>query len=257
MKAFDPNPALRWLFCFIHPDDELAICGWMRYLVRQGAEVHVAWTHHTPVREQEARAAAHRMGIPNNHLTFLDGDDGNLVDQLDHLLPGVVSVVERTKPDRVVTAAFEQGHLDHDATNLLVNMAWQGPILEVPLYYAYHHWYQRFNRFSNPQGQELWPLDEETVAFKKRLARTGYPSQSIWRILLWYEFGRVLRGDEPLVDNERMRWQTAIDFLTPNHADPLRGRIMECETWRRWVRAAEPFVKANLALLREADRSLS
>ncbi|MBV6459015.1 MAG: hypothetical protein HONBIEJF_02154 [Fimbriimonadaceae bacterium] len=254
MKAFDPDPTLRWLFWMIHPDDELAICAWIRQLVRNGAEVHLAWTHRTEVRELEGRAAAAALGVPDHRLTFLNGRDGHVVEQLDDLLPEIQRTITTINPNRLVTAAFEQGHLDHDATNLLVNAAWRGPVLEVPLYHAYTGWYQTLNRFSRPDGEEIWPLDDEARQFKKRLARTGYPSQTIWRIGVWYEVAhRVQGGSANLLREERMRWQTATDYLKPNHPEPIASRILETEHWRRWVRAVEPFLRANRIGYREGS----
>jgi len=253
MKAFDTDPSLRWLFWMIHPDDELAICAWIRHLVRSGIEVHLAWTHRTDVREREGRAAAAAIGIPDDRLTFLTGRDGHVVDQLDELLPAFRQRITCISPDRVVTAAYEQGHLDHDATNLLVNASWAGPVLEVPLYHAYTGWYQTLNRFSRPIGEEVWPLDAESRQFKKQLAKTGYPSQTIWRIGVWYEIAHRLQGSRAdLLREERMRWQRATDYLRPNHPEPLASRILETEHWRRWVRAVEPFLRANPIERREA-----
>jgi len=246
MKAFDPDPNLRWLFWMIHPDDELAICAWIRHLVRSGVDVHLAWTHRTDIREREGRAAAAAMGVPDERLTFLNGQDGCVVDQLDELLPSFRQAITDIAPDRLVTAAFEQGHLDHDATNLLVNTASPVPVLEVPLYHAFTSWYQTLNRFSRPEGEEVWTLDNGAREFKKRLAKTGYPSQTIWRIGVWYEIAHRLQGGSAnLLEAERMRWQGPTDYLKPNHPEPLASRILETDSWRRWVRAAEPFIKAN------------
>ena len=49
-------------------------------------------------------------------------------------MPGLLSsfraMMARVKPDRVVCGAFEQGHLDHDATHWLVTHSFDGPVFE-------------------------------------------------------------------------------------------------------------------------------
>jgi hypothetical protein len=140
-------------------------------------------------------------------------------------------------PDRVVCGAFEQGHLDHDATNYLVNATFGGTVLEVPFYHAYLRRFQRLNRFANPSGQEIIDLDIDEQHFKKHIARQ-YPSQRIWTNLVWYEIyqGVRLKAIE-LPKTERMRVQTHRDWLTPNLPPSLSRRVIRCANWRRWEQA--------------------
>jgi hypothetical protein len=52
VKAFDPDPSLRRLFCFTHPDDELGIAAWVRRLTGGNNEATVAPASSlTPVTE--------------------------------------------------------------------------------------------------------------------------------------------------------------------------------------------------------------
>lgn len=220
-----------------HPDDEISICAWIKRLVESGAEVFVSWTHSKPEREREARAAAALMGVHQDHLGFFGAPDGNVVDHLADLEGPFRDWFSRIQPDRVCCGAFEQGHIDHDATNFLVNRTFRGPVFEIPFYHSYLVRLQRINRFADPRGEEVRELDLDEQRFKKMVAKQ-YPSQNIWSVLLWYEMlqGSKLKRVE-LARTERMRLQTHFDFLTPNLPPRLATRLRRCEKWQRWEAA--------------------
>jgi len=237
---FDLDPSLRWAFCMTHPDDEISICAWIKKLIGNGNEVCVSWTHSTPKREREARAAAVLTGVRPENLMFFGAPDGGVVDHLAHLETMFRDWFDVVRPDRVCCGAFEQGHLDHDATNLLVNRTFRGPVFEIPFYHSYLVRLQRINRFADPRGEEVRHLDHDEQRFKKLIARQ-YPSTNIWSVLLWYEVlqGSKLRRAE-LARTERMRLQTHRDFLTPNLPPRLAQRVRRCEKWIRWEKALAP-----------------
>lgn len=238
MTLFDTSPK-RWLFCLTHPDDELAIGAWIRKLTLTGNEVFLSWTHSTPVRETEAADACDLLGIPASRTQYFRAPDGQICDHLNGLLPMFREWMNAVQPDRVVCGAFEQGHLDHDATNWLVNQAFAGPVLEIPLYHTYVRRIQRLNRFSEPGGEEVHMLNEDDRAFKKRLARC-YPSQSIWRICATYETVRRLGAPiPPLLQTERMRLQRHQRFDLPNHPAHLARRVASSKSWHRWLGALD------------------
>jgi LmbE family N-acetylglucosaminyl deacetylase len=239
VRAFDPDPSLVWLFCPTHPDDELAFAAWARHLVRNGNEVWLSWTHHTPVRRAEALRAAAALGVPEARAFFHGGTDGSVCDEIPTLLPSFRAMMERVRPDRVVCGAFEQGHLDHDATHRLVTLAYDGVVLEAPFYHTYvRPRLQTMNRFSDPRGQEIRELDAEERAWKKGLAR-NYPSQTIWRILFWHEATRWIVGRRPeLLRDERLRVvRRPVDYLRPAHPSALAARVEASPRWRRWREA--------------------
>lgn len=237
MSAFDFDPTLRWMFCMTHPDDEISICAFLRRLILNGNEVFVSWTHSKPIREQEARAVARLLGLCQDHLRFFGGTDGHVCEEIPQLLPEFAAWVREAKPDRICCGAFEQGHIDHDATNFLVSHCFRGPIFEIPFYHTYTTRLQTLNRFSDPRGEEILPLDEEDREFKLRVAKS-YPSQNIWKILVWYEMSQNLRGRRQLLmKTERMRLQTHFNYRQPNHPPRLARRVRHCETWRRWKAA--------------------
>jgi LmbE family N-acetylglucosaminyl deacetylase len=241
MTLFDPDPSLRWLFCMTHPDDEISICAWMHRLATLGAHVSVSWTHSTPTREQEARAVATLLGIPQENLYFLNATDGRACQEMLTLLPKFQTLVQQVQPDRVCCGAFEQGHLDHDATNFLVNQTFKGPILEIPFYHTYTTRLQTLNRFSNPQIEEVRNLDPQEQRLKKQVARQ-YPSTNIWSVLLWYEVWQLTRFKPmALAKTERMRLQTNPDFLKPAHPEPTAQKVLKTEPWQTWCQSVQDF----------------
>jgi LmbE family N-acetylglucosaminyl deacetylase len=217
-----------------HPDDEISICAWIKRLADNGNPVFISWTHSHPVRESEARAAATLLGVPESHLHFFRAPDGHVVDHIPHLIPEFEQWFKRVEPDRVCCGAFEQGHIDHDSTNYIVNQTFRGPIFEIPFYHSYMVRLQRINRFADPRGEEVRDLTRDEQRFKKLIAKQ-YPSQNIWSVLLWYE---VLQGSKlkrvELARTERMRLQTHRDWLQPNLPERLARRVRRCAIWQRW-----------------------
>jgi LmbE family N-acetylglucosaminyl deacetylase len=235
MRIFELNRDLRWMFCMTHPDDEISICAWIKRLVENGNDVFLGWTHSNERREREARAVATLLGLPLNRLRFFRASDGGVVDEIPELIPQFSEWIRDVAPDRIACGAFEQGHIDHDATNYIVNQVYRGPVLEIPFYHTYLTRFQILNRFTDPEGQELLMLEPEEQRLKTHVARQ-YPSQNIWTILLWYEIWQKTKRRRPitLVQTERMRLQTHKDFLRPNHPPRLAGRVARSAAWRRW-----------------------
>jgi LmbE family N-acetylglucosaminyl deacetylase len=220
-----------------HPDDEISICVWIRRLVQNGNLVFISWTHSNDVREREGRAVAHLLGIPSSHLFFFHATDGSACDEMPDLLPKFRHMMELVKPDRVVCGAFEQGHIDHDATNFLVNQAFDGPVFEVPFYHTYLTKLQRLNRFSDSRGEQVIQLSADEQRLKKMVARQ-FPSQNIWKVLLWYEIYQKARlRPGVLIKTERMRLQTHRNFMVPNHPLRLAARVTRSPIWQRWIKA--------------------
>ena len=241
MRLFNPDPKLRWLFCLTHPDDEISICAWIHRCVRSGCPVYMSWTHSNPLREREARAAAHLLGVPQDHLFFFGATDGSACDEMPDLLPGFRELMGTTKPDRVCCGAFEQGHIDHDATNFLVRRTSDCAVLEIPFYHTYLTRFQTLNRFSDPRGQEILDLEMDEQRLKTAVARQ-YPSQNIWSVLLWYEISQNARLRPMLLaKTERMRLHTRSDFRKPAHPPKLAAKVEQSKTWQRWVRAVDVF----------------
>jgi hypothetical protein len=222
-----------------HPDDEISICAWIKRLTTAGAEVFVNWTHSTPVRQAEARSVAAKLDVKSERLSFMDGKDGHICDQLSHLLPQFKALMNSTRPDRVVCGAFEQGHLDHDATNWLVNHTFRGPIFEVPFYHPYTKRLQTMNRFATAEAHESILLTPGEQRLKVQIAKS-FKSQNIWTVLWWYEVYQGARLNRmELRKREFMRLQVHLDFSIPNLPPRLRARVDRSPQWSRWLRAIE------------------
>jgi hypothetical protein len=237
MRLFDPNPDLRWLFCLTHPDDEISIAAWIRRLTSNGNSVFLSWTHSNPTREAEARAAALLMGVNQNNLFFHGATDGFVCMEIGALLPKFAAMVNEVHPHRICCGAFEQGHLDHDATNFLVNHVANCPVLEIPFYHTYTTRLQTLNRFSDPRGEEILLLEPNEHQFKRMIAKQ-YPSQNIWQVLLWYEISQTARLRKMvLAKSERLRLQSTLDFRKPNHPPRIAAKVIRSNSWRIWRRA--------------------
>lgn len=226
-----------------HPDDEISICAWIKRLVDAGAEVHINWTHSIPIREKEARKVADILGVPANNLSFMHARDGSVCDDMTALLPKFQEMMDRVEPDRIACGAFEQGHLDHDATNWLVNQAFGGPIFEIPFYHPYSRRLQTMNNFSIHEGVERIGLTVQEARQKVDVAKC-YESQNIWSVLWWYEVLHYAKfKPAQLRKRELMRLQRPTDFRIPYHPDPIRREVEASDSWRRWLAALD---RANM-----------
>lgn len=246
MLAFDADPAIRWLFCLTHPDDEISICVWIRRLVAAGADVFLSWTHDTELRKEEAEAAALALGVPWDRLYFHGATDGFVCSEIGPLLPQFEAMIEEIEPDRIACGAFEQGHLDHDATNYLVHQAYDGPVFEIPFYYPYLTRFPRVNRFEIPSGQEVIELTKEESRFKLDYAKR-FPSQRIFTNMIFANLRAKLTGDGSLVTSERMRLQPPTDFRRPNHSPVLAQKIAASEDWGYWLDCLGEFEAARMS----------
>lgn len=246
MTLFDPSSEERWLFCMTHPDDEISICAWIRRLTDAGVNVSLSWTHCTPRRMEEARKAAKWLGVPQDRLHFFHALDGRVVDSVEGLIEPFERMMRQVAPTRVACGAFEHGHLDHDATNFLVNATFDGPVLEIPFYHSYLTRLQTINRFSDPTSEEILTLHTGEQHFKNELSKE-YPSQNIRRVLWWYEVWQGVRF-KPLVlrKSERMRLQSHHDFMTPQAPEPMASAILASAQWARWRAAIKPLAHRGL-----------
>ena len=232
--VFCPDPSNRWGFIFPHPDDEIAIIGWMSWLVSHGIAVSAIWMHSTPIREAESRVVMARAGVSD--LTFLQAPDGELTETWRTFEPELATWLRSRVITHPVTVAYEQGHLDHDVTNWLVNRNAGVPVREVPLYHPYSRKILRANTFAGQGNADTRALSSDDFHLKCSLL-SSYPSQRIGSILRTYRAVHRLLGNPDPFRTEKMRIQTWTDFAAPNHADPLRQEILKSPRWSRWITA--------------------
>lgn len=241
MSLFDYSKR-RWLFCMTHPDDEISICLWMKKLVENGNEVFVSWTHSNAEREAESRKVADYLGIPDENLFFHLGTDGVICTEVADLKPKFKEMMRQVQPDVVACGAFEQGHVDHDTTNVLANLTFDGDVYEIPFYHTYMTRLQQMNVFSDPRGQSLLSLTPMEAKIKRQIARY-FQSQNIWSVLLWSEIWQIARGRQiELSRREVMRPQTHKIFRLPNHPSYLAEKLKKHETWLWWCDHVLPHV---------------
>lgn len=229
-----------------HPDDEISICAWIKRLTASGADVWISWTHATVRRQVEAEAAAENLGVPLQKLFFHGGTDGFVCSEMGKLLPSFQAMIAKAKPDRIACGAFEQGHLDHDATNCLVHQCFDGPVFEIPFYYPYLTRLPRVNRFETDKGQEVIKLTKAEAKFKRGYAKS-FPSQRIFANMIFANMKAKLTGDGSLSGSESMRLQTWTDFRNPQHSPRLAARINESENWKYWIECLQNFESSQLS----------
>jgi len=147
----------RSLVIVAHPDDESISCGGLLQLIREPCVVFATdgapeddyfWRRfgsrerYAAIREEEARAALQAVGV--TEMEFLANQaEVSLIDQLlFRSLPAAFTVlakiVERRRPDCLLTLAYEGGHPDHDSVSFLAAQLGRGfslPVWEAPLYH--------------------------------------------------------------------------------------------------------------------------
>lgn len=210
------------------------MAGWIHRLRASGVEVLLAWMHSTPIRRAEALESARILGV--DEVSFLGATDGQMAEEMSLLLPGVVALLARVCPDRVVVPAFEQGHLDHDVTHVLIQRAFDGVILEVPLYYTYLSRLPTANRFADPVDSEDLRLSTGEQDAKRAVLKC-YPSQRIETLFRVYDALSRLSGNGSALSVEHLRVATNKDFLTPHLPSHLAQKVAQSPTWHRWQRA--------------------
>ncbi|MBS0244722.1 MAG: PIG-L family deacetylase, partial [Proteobacteria bacterium] len=125
------NPTL---FILAHQDDELGALELIRRKRAQGARCVFAyltngdWAGADPRRRNaESARVLSSFGVSSADLNFIGTDlgvsDGNLSKRLDDVWPALLRLLDVTgRPAAIVTLAYEGGHQDHDAANVLATI---------------------------------------------------------------------------------------------------------------------------------------
>lgn len=153
------------LFVFAHQDDEVAAATRMLDALRSGAAVSCVYLTDgaggrapSHVRDEETRHVLTRLGVELARVHFLGSEHGIPDGALHRHLDAALALLEArvTEPvDELVTLAWEGGHHDHDAAQL-VAVAFATPrgllarTFEMPLYHGY--------RLPGPLFRTLTPL---------------------------------------------------------------------------------------------------
>src|SRR5690349_7131177 len=164
----------RTLVIVAHPDDESITCGGLLQRMRNPCVIFATdgapedayfWgrfgsrERYAAIREDEARAALATVGV--HQIEFLaKQSEAPLVDQLLYqALPAAFAaltrIVERIKPECVLTLAYEGGHPDHDSVSFLgsqVGRVFAIPVWEAPLYHRNAEGGRVYQRFIEEHG---------------------------------------------------------------------------------------------------------
>ncbi|MFB3813977.1 MAG: PIG-L deacetylase family protein [Terriglobales bacterium] len=240
----------RTLVLVAHPDDETAGCGVL--LQRMCEPIVVFATDGAPrneffwgkygsrlryarVREEEARTALALAGV--NEVIFLAEIASGLerfVDQELHLSVGdavdeLGKLIERYRPEALLSMAYEGGHPDHDVCSFVIAVLARQfglPAWEFPLYHRKQTQDAVFQRFTVPHDREETVLEvtPEELAVKRQMLE-AYRSQHPFL----FEFDPGL---------ERFRRQPVYDYSQPPHGGALNYEAWQWDVTGKQVCAA-------------------
>jgi N-acetylglucosamine malate deacetylase 2 len=210
-----------------HPDDEVVTCGLLMQKMRKAIVVFATdgaphnesfWRRYgsrsayADIRRQEARQAL--AGIGASPIFLSDRVMGGIPDQELFLnLPGAAAelevIVAETRPDCILTSAYEGGHPDHDAACFLGSILKQRlkvPVWEGPLYHR--------NADGSPAAQtfpELTGAERRLRADGPWLAQEKEKKMAMFRA--YKSQGLTLEHFRP--DQETFRPLAGYDFTRP------------------------------------------
>ncbi len=221
------------LFVFAHQDDEIAAAARIGYLLRSGATITCVYLTNgegrrasSATRDAESRRVLERLGVDLARVHFVGSEeripDGSLVMHLDHALALLESRVEEPV-DEVWCLAWEGGHQDHDASQLVAAAfaARRGLLertFELPLYRS--HRLFLFQTLAPLRNGRAWT--GRRVSLREALHIISlcrfYPSQrKTWLGLLPTAIPRLLA--------QRREWTRAVD-LTRLRQKPHGGMLL-------------------------------
>jgi LmbE family N-acetylglucosaminyl deacetylase len=220
----------RTLIIVAHPDDEAVTCAALMQRMQEpyvlfctdGAPLDpYFWTRHGSrkgyrlLRQQEARLALSRVGV--SKVEFLKTRSGvHIIDQqlfqrLPEAVEAVLQVVDRVRPQALLTLAYEGTHPDHDSCNFVTSIIARKhsiPPWEMPVYNLFRKESRKFQPFiPAPQPYiSLHPTSDEVA--RKREALEAYVSQG----------DSLLRFDST---EENFRPMAEYDYARPPHEGVL------------------------------------
>jgi LmbE family N-acetylglucosaminyl deacetylase len=159
-----------------HPDDECLGCGGMilrkiatgaavdLVFVSDGAASHAGLMAPACLRRRrmlEGRAAAARLGVPDERVTFLGYPDGVLSRSQARATADVVALLEARPPKQVFVPHAEEPPDDHRAVRSIVLEALSiqhhsVQVLEYPIWWWFHWPWTRLSLRPTPLRRDLW-----------------------------------------------------------------------------------------------------
>ena len=240
-----------------HPDDEAAGCGVLLQRMRDPRVAFVTdgaprdsffWgkygsrAAYARLRKDEARHALELAGV--NQVEFLGEPDHAIQDQtvfcsLDVATQDLERIIERHRPQALLTLAYEGGHPDHDSCNFLTSLLARRfglPAWDFPLY---HRTSDGLIVHQHPLPAGGHHYDAEVV-----LQPTPTELEIKKRMLQTYTSQGDLKECAAVV--ERFRPLPAYDYSRPPH-----DGVLNYEAWGWPIRGAEvshafvEFMKSN------------
>ncbi len=223
-----------------HPDDEGAACAALLQRIREPIMVFATdgapfdpyfWQRYgsreayREVRRKEARQALAAVGV--SQIYFL-GDDQPIIDQqlfrsLDRAAELLTRLIEKVRPDVLLTLSYEGGHPDHDSCNFLgyvMGRRLSLPVWEMPLYHRSSDGVGVTQEFIAEENEVvLQPTPEEIERRKQML--NSYPSQ-----------GELLKHFPSTI--ERFRPLAKYDYSKPPHPG-----VLNYEAWQWPITGSE------------------
>jgi LmbE family N-acetylglucosaminyl deacetylase len=198
------------------------------------------------IRRAESIAAMTLLGVPRDNLHFLDLPERRLERHRDALATAIGGLMDRLKPDHVLTPFRYDRHRDHLALNRVVTAASRRRDVPLTEYFVYHHWRLLprgdVRRYIHPG--ELVQVDIRPVAHRKRAALDCFKSQTT-RFYPWQSRPNLTPA---LLDQVSREPEL---FLRYNAARP-GPRVFDGPT--AWIRVAH---RMESPLKRQKDRCVA
>lgn len=239
----------RVLFVFAHPDDESVGLGgtlnqfqdpWFACLTDgaprdPGYALAAGCTSPTAYARQRRRELAIALalaGHSSERLIALGFADQELAHSLEGLTQAVEVLLQRVRPDYVITHAYEGGHPDHDAAAFAVHTVLAAhpghepapPIVEMTSYHA--------RAGDIAWGEFLADDGDAPLTIELTPAQSAHKQ----RLLSAHASQAAMLRDVPL-HRERLRFAPRYDFLQPPHDGRLFYENFSWgitgEQWRR------------------------
>lgn len=246
----------RTVIIVAHPDDEAVTCGGLMQRMREpmvlfctdGAPLDpYFWTKHgsreaySALRQKEARLALGKVGV--TRVEFLKSPrtgkliiDQQLFQRLPEATGGVTEVIDRFRPEALLTLAYEGGHPDHDSCNFITSVVARQrslPAWEMPVYTLFHKGNREFQTFMPaPQPTIIFSSTPEEVARKHNMLEC-YASQGHFLV----NFDSADESFRPLAE---------YDYSRPPHVGKLNYEAWQWSMTGKQVSAAfEAYLKSR------------
>ena len=229
---------LRTLLIVAHPDDESISCGGLLQRMDRPCVVFATdgapkdeyfWRNYgsreayAKLREDEARAALEAVGVTAveflSHRVQTPLVDQLLYKSLTSAFAALSSIVEKFRPHRLLTLAYEGGHPDHDSVSFLsaqLGKAYSIPVWEAPLYHRRATGQGVYQQFVLEQGEVIEHRVERRELEAKMKMLACYKSQfdalpsfcpelERFRLQMQYNYSR--RPHEGKLNYELWQWR--------------------------------------------------